>query len=143
MTERALVRLWLWKHPDNERVFSSTVIPGPRARQGLRQDGYKLYLIEARLPDEAFVPEHDAVLDATVTQEATPEVDMKLLVEEGTRVFLARPDGCGTFGTVVGCDDQGVHIKWGSSTSVGTFTRKEFLERLQSGRLHMLPGAGQ
>lgn len=55
-------RLWVWKHPHTERVYVSTVQPGPRARKGLRADGYKLYAVDLQLPDEDPVPDQDAVL---------------------------------------------------------------------------------
>lgn len=177
MTERAVVRLWLWKHPDTERIFSSTVMPGPRARQGLRQDGYKLYLIEARLPDEAFVPEHDAVLEVTATPEApvaavekrqcphdggtchhqcvpggcyragqgmvlSAPYDGYPKLSENTRVLSRGTSGTNTIGTVAKCDDQGVHIKWEHSESLGTFTKQEFLARLTDGRIWLLPAPG-
>lgn len=60
-------RLWLWKHPLTERVYVSTVQPGPRARQGLAADGYKLYAVDVQLPDEPIVPDQDAVVSASVT----------------------------------------------------------------------------
>lgn len=131
MSEMGLVQIWIWKHPATERVYASTTQPGPRARMGLKADGYKLYEVRVGLPDEAFVPENDGVLDAVAQREIFP------VLKGDTLVFsTGRPGEC----VHVDVADNGyVYVKWENSESPGAFAKPAILKAIREGSLRVNP----
>jgi hypothetical protein len=131
---QAVVRFWIWKQRTDERVYVSTAAPGPRARAGLRADGYKLYAVDVRLPDEAFVPEHDAVL------EAGAELLDGSLVHVGDRIELtghyANDTQTGHCSSVTGIY---IAVRWDKDGMEGSYTPSAFRELVASGRLKVNP----
>jgi len=133
--EQALVRLWIWKQRTDERVYVSTAPPGPRSRQSLRADGYKLYAVDVRLPDEAFVPEHDAVLEAgaqLLDDVPVHEGDVIWLVDRGDEAPAKR-------GVCERADGVFICVRWEDHGMVGSYTPESFRVLVESGRIKVNP----
>lgn len=130
--DQAVVRFWIWKQRTDERVYVSTAPPGPRARQGLRADGYKLYAVDVRLPDEAFCPEHDAVINASAAL-----LD-DALVHVGDRAELSTAEQRIVCGTCCKVSEQYIEICWDHGL-VGSYVPSAFRELVTSGRIKVNP----
>lgn len=128
-------RIWLWKHPATERFYISTVAPGPRARRGLKADGYKLYAVDIALPDEAYVPEYDGLL------RAQGERDDDFPVHAGDRLVFPTggEGGVERRGTCAALDATYVRVTWDHTSAEGSFTRAHIRKLVEMGLLQVNP----